>query len=137
MLFDDIQFHISSVFECPLNNIRIRQVILILGIPVIFILLADWTDHPAGISGGNAIVRSILCDNAAGANYHITSDGYAGVDHDIAADPYLVTDSHRLCVFQIHIPDGSGYGMSCGVNRNMRCNVDIISNGHGGQYPAP
>ena len=65
---------------------------------------SDLTDHPAGIPDSERPRRNIFGDDASGSNDTVVSDGHSRQYTDFCPDPYIVTDSYRMCIFKAFVP---------------------------------
>lgn len=67
---------------------------------LVFLSSSVGTNHSAGISNSYGIIRNILYNNAAAANYNIASNGHSGHNLDTCAYPYIISYGNRICILQ-------------------------------------
>lgn len=58
-------------------------------------------EHSGGVARRNAVIRDVLGDNSARADYRAVADFDVGKHDDIVADPDVVPDGNVSCVFLI------------------------------------
>ena len=94
------------------------------------VFLGDLSDHPAGVSGGNAPGGNVLRHDATGADDRVVPDADAGQDHDVSADPDVVPDRHVDSVLIERVSRGRVERVSGGINGDVRGELAVVADPH-------
>ena len=103
--------------------------------------LGDGTHHAAGHTAGKGVGGDILGHHAACADDAAVADGDAGADDDTCPQPAVVADGDGAGVAQVypltltiqHLPPlGGDHGMNGGNDGDIRAEVAVVPDGHGG-----
>ena len=86
----------------------------------------DFAEDPARITDGDYVIRNVLVHDAAGSDDNVTPDCDAGHDLDAGAEPDIITDFDRPCVFKPGIASREINRMTCGVEAAVGCNKYVI-----------
>lgn len=72
----------------------IRHIEELIAIIVISVFLCNLSEYTARAAVHDDIVGDVTRHNAARTNHHIATDGHAGIDDDVAAQPDIVANGN-------------------------------------------
>src|SRR5574344_926769 len=84
----------------------------------------------ARITNCHTVIRNIFNDHTARTNSHVTTNGYAGQNGNISANPHIIADGYRFGDFDVLIPRYRIGWMADRINAYIRCNKTMMPNGY-------
>ena len=87
--------------------------------------------NPTRISSGDDVGRNIVCDDTPGSNDTIVSYGYTRSDGNSSADPYVIPDRNRPCVFEPFVSSLDIGGVTCRIEAHVGGDEHVVAYGDG------
>lgn len=102
---------------------------------IFFLFFGGWYsfDHLTWTANSHRERRNVLCNNGACSNSTPLTNRHSRENHDIAANPTVITNLDRVTKLDI-LPSGQNTGlMSSGVDADVWAHLNAIPNNHQGR----
>ena len=93
-----------------------------------FVIICNFADNFAGISGGNGPVGNVFCNHTSGSNDYVITDMYARTNNSISTNPDIISNNYFDSIFICGITSVRMYRVSGCVYSHIRSHLTVNAN---------